>query len=103
MVADTWDTHLCEDVVKQVVLPARSSTSETCIQDVGDAHAVRYSRRFGGLDLKTTHYYGWRLLLSLGPKTRRWRFQWKSVVACGITAKGASRRSNFMWSVWSWD
>ena len=31
--------------------------------------------RFCGLGLKTTHRYGCRVLLSLGLKTRRWRFR----------------------------
>jgi hypothetical protein len=47
VVDDTWDTHLHEDVVEWVVLPARSMTSETRVQDVGNTHAVRYSRQFG--------------------------------------------------------
>jgi hypothetical protein len=41
----------------------------------------------------------WRLDL----KTRRWQFQWESVATRGIIAKGASRRSNFMWSAWPLD
>jgi hypothetical protein len=50
--------------------------------------------RFGGLGLKTTQRYGWWVLLSLGLKTRRWRFRREPVVARGMIAEGASRRSN---------
>ena len=49
---------------------------------------------FGGLGLKTTQRYGWRILLSLGLKTRRWRFRREPVVARDVIAEGASRRSN---------
>jgi hypothetical protein len=53
--------------------------------------------------LKTTLLYGWRVLLSLGLKTWwRW-FQREPMVACGITTKGVSRRSTFMWSAWPSD
>ena len=69
MAEDWWDTRL----------------------DVGDEHVVRYSRQFGGLGLKTTKRYKWRILLSLGLKTLWQRFQREPVVACGITAKGATR------------
>jgi hypothetical protein len=48
MVADTWDTHSSEDVMERVVLPARSRTGGTRVQDVGDTHAVHYSWWFGG-------------------------------------------------------
>jgi hypothetical protein len=48
MVVDTYDTHSCEDVVELDMLQAQSSTGGTCVQDVGDAHAVRYSRWSGG-------------------------------------------------------
>jgi hypothetical protein len=48
MVADTYDTHSHEDVAERVVLTVRLGTSGTCVQDVGDAHTVRYSRWFGG-------------------------------------------------------
>jgi hypothetical protein len=50
--------------------------------------------RFGGLGLKTTQHYGWRVLLSLGLKTRWWRFRREPVVARDMIAEGASRRSN---------
>jgi hypothetical protein len=40
MVVDTYDTHSCEDVVELDMLQAQSSTGGTCVQDVGDAHAV---------------------------------------------------------------
>jgi hypothetical protein len=36
MVDDTWDMHSCEDVVEWAVLPARSRTGGTHVQDVGD-------------------------------------------------------------------
>ena len=48
---------------------------------------------------KTTRRYRRRVWLSLGLKTRRWRFQWEPEVARGVIMKGASRRSNFVWSV----
>jgi hypothetical protein len=38
------------------------------------------------------------LSIELGLKTRRWQFQQEVVAARGITAKGASRRTNFVWS-----
>jgi hypothetical protein len=50
--------------------------------------------RFGGLGLKTTQRYGWWVLLSLGLKTWRRRFQRKSVAACGVIAEGVSWQSN---------
>jgi hypothetical protein len=40
--------HRCENVAERVVLPARSRISETRIHNMGDAHVVCYSRRFGG-------------------------------------------------------
>jgi hypothetical protein len=40
MVADIWDTHSREDVAERAVLPPRSRTRGTRVQDVGDAHAV---------------------------------------------------------------
>ena len=53
---------------------------------VEDAH-VATLMQFGGLGLKTTQHYGWRVLLSLGLKTRWWRFGREPVVARGLTAK----------------
>jgi hypothetical protein len=44
--------------------------------------------RFGGLGLKTTQRYGWRVLLSLGLKTRWWRFRREPVAARGLIAEG---------------
>jgi hypothetical protein len=49
---------------------------------------------------KNTQCYGWRVLQSLG---RRWRFQQELEVACGIITEGASKRSNFVRSVWPSD
>jgi hypothetical protein len=69
MVADTWDTQSREDMVERAVLPARSRTGGTSVQDMEDAPAVRYSRRIGGLGLKTTKRYALWVLLSLGLKT----------------------------------
>jgi hypothetical protein len=87
-----------------LMLSARSRTGGTRhVQDVGGEHTVRYSRQFGGLGLKTTKRYGWRILLSLGLNTRRRRFQGESVAARGITSKGASSQSNFVPSVWPSD
>jgi hypothetical protein len=48
VVVDTWDTHSRDDVVERAVLPARSRTGKTRVQDVGNTHAVRYSRWFSG-------------------------------------------------------
>jgi hypothetical protein len=42
--------------------------------------------RFGGLGLKTTQHYGWRVLLSLGLKTKWWRFRKEPEAACGVIA-----------------
>jgi hypothetical protein len=42
--ADTWDTHSYEDVADRVMLTTWSRTGGTCFQNVGDEHAVRYSR-----------------------------------------------------------
>ena len=50
--------------------------------------------RFGGLGLKTTQRYRWRVLLSLGLKTRRWRFRREPVAARDVIVEGASMRSN---------
>jgi hypothetical protein len=50
VVEDSWNTRLVVD----------------------DTHAVRYSRGFDGMGLKTTQYYRWQVLLSLGLKTL-WR------------------------------
>jgi hypothetical protein len=47
-VTDTEDMHRREDVVERIVSPERSRTGGTCVQDIGDAHAVHYSQRFGG-------------------------------------------------------
>jgi hypothetical protein len=75
----------------------------THVQDVGDMHMVRYSWHFGSWSSKTTLHCGWRVLLSLGLKTRRWRFERESLVARDITTKCASRQSNFVWSTWPSD
>jgi hypothetical protein len=40
VVADTWYTHLREDVVEQAMLPARSRTGGTHVQDVVDVDVV---------------------------------------------------------------
>jgi hypothetical protein len=48
--------------------------------------------RFGGLGLKTTKRYVLLILLSLGLKTRWWRFRREPVAACGVIVEGASRR-----------
>jgi hypothetical protein len=47
MVAHTRDTHSREDVAEHAVLLARLRTGGTRVQDVGDAHIMRYSRWFG--------------------------------------------------------
>jgi hypothetical protein len=47
-VPDTLDTHGYEDIVEWIVSPVRSRTGRTRVQDVGDTHAVHYSRWFGG-------------------------------------------------------
>jgi hypothetical protein len=89
VVADTWDTHSREDVVERAVSSTRSRTDRTSVQDVRDAHAVRYS---------------WWLILEkppsstdsgfstgLGLKTRWLRFRRESEAARGVIANGASR------------
>jgi hypothetical protein len=58
-VVDTWDTHSREDMVERVMLPMRSRNGGICVQDVGDAHAVRYSWWFGGRLLKN-HLALWK-------------------------------------------
>jgi hypothetical protein len=40
VVADTCDTYSREDVAERAVMPARSRTGGTRVQDVGDTHAV---------------------------------------------------------------
>jgi hypothetical protein len=69
MVANTWDTYLCEEVEEQIVLPTWSRTSETRVQYVGDTYGVHYSRWFQWLSLKTTQLYGSLVSPSLGLKT----------------------------------
>jgi hypothetical protein len=59
--------------------------------------------RFGGLGLKTTQRYKCLVLLTLGLKTRRWRFRRELVAARGVIAEGASRRSNSVWRTWPSD
>jgi hypothetical protein len=54
--------------VERVVLPAQSQTGGTRVQDVGDAHTVRYSRRFWWLSLKTTPHYGQRVFDEVWPQ-----------------------------------
>jgi hypothetical protein len=46
VVVDTWDTHSREYVAEQGMLPVRSRTGRTRVQDA--RHTVRYSRWFGG-------------------------------------------------------
>jgi hypothetical protein len=92
-----------EDVVEWTVLPAWSRTGETRVWSWRTRTRCGTHDGFGGLGLKTTQCYEWRVLLSLGLKTRQWRFWRELVAACGITAKGASRQSNFMWSVYPSD
>jgi len=102
-VADTWDTHLCEDVVEWTVLPAWSRTSGTHVWSWRTCTRCGAHGRFGGLGLKTTQRYGCLVLLSLGLKTRRWRFRREPVAARGVIAEGASRRSNSVWRTWPSD
>ena len=61
---------------------------------VEDVHEVRCSRQVWWFGPKTTQRYGWRVLLSLGLKTRRRWFRREPAVARGVIAEGASRRSN---------
>jgi hypothetical protein len=70
VVEDWWDTRLI----------------------VEDVHEVRCSRQvwwFG-----PQNHPALRVLLSLGLKTRWWRFRRESVAANSMIAEGASRRSN---------
>jgi hypothetical protein len=57
--SDTWDTHSGEDMVERVVLPGRSRIGGKRVQDMGDAHAVRYSRGLVVDPRKNTHRYIW--------------------------------------------
>jgi hypothetical protein len=59
---------------------------------VEDAHVVTLMQ-FGGLGLKTTKRYGWRVLLSLGLKTRWRRFLRESKAARGIIVKVCQREA----------
>jgi hypothetical protein len=99
----TPGTHLCEDVVEWTVLPAWSRTSGTRVWSWRTCTRCGTHGRFGGLGLKTTKRYGCLVLLSLGLKTRRWRFWREPVAACGVTVEGASRRSNSVWRTWPSD
>jgi hypothetical protein len=56
----------------------------------GHAGAVK-DERFGDGSSKTTLCCRRQVLLSLGLKARRWRFQMESMIACGIIVEGASR------------
>jgi hypothetical protein len=38
--------------------------------------------------------------IEFGPQNLTVRFRWESEATNGVTAKGASRRSNFVWRVW---
>jgi hypothetical protein len=69
-VTDTWDMHQREDMIERIVSPTWSRTSGTCVQDMGDAYAVCYSRWFLLLTLKTTQRCGGLVSLSLGLKTQ---------------------------------
>ena len=46
---------------------------------------------------------GGRFLTEFGLKTWWWQFRWESNATCGVITKGASRRSNFVWSAWPLD
>jgi hypothetical protein len=59
-VADTWDMHSHEDMVERSLLAVWSRTSRTRVQDMGDAHTVYYSWRFGGLPSKN-HFALWTM------------------------------------------
>jgi hypothetical protein len=75
---------------------------DTCPGHGGCAHCAILTAVWW-LSIKNTMRCGWRILLSLGLKTR-WRRFWREPVEVrGITVKGVSRRSNFVWSVWPSD
>ena len=62
---------------------------------VEDVHKVRCSRQVWWFGPQNhPQRYGWRVLLSLGLKNRRWRFRRESVAARGMIVEGASRQSN---------
>jgi hypothetical protein len=103
VVADTWDTHSCEDVVGWTMLPAWSRTGGTRVLSWRTCTQCRTHDGFGGLGLKTTQCYGCRVLLSLGLKNSTVAVLEGTGGAHGITAKGASRQSNFLCSVWPSD
>jgi hypothetical protein len=82
------------DVVEWTVLLAWSRTCRTCVWSWRTCTRYVAHGRFGGLGLKTTQRYGWRVLLSLGLKTQ-WRWFWRELVATrGMIVEGASRQSN---------
>jgi hypothetical protein len=103
MLTDSWDTHLCEDVVEWTVLPAWSRTSGTRVWSWRSCTRCGAHGRFGGLGLKTTQRYECLVLLSLELKTRRWRFWMEPVATRGVIAEGASRWSNSVWTTWPSD
>jgi hypothetical protein len=75
---------------------------ETCQGHVGCARGAILMTVWW-LSLKTILRYGWRVLLSLGLKTRWLRFKREPMIVRGVTSKDVLRRSNFVWSVWSSD
>jgi hypothetical protein len=70
----------------------------------GNAHAMQYSWRSGGLSskkhpaLRTTGFQP-----SLVSKLIKWRFRRELVAARDVTTEGASRRTNFVWNTWPSD
>jgi hypothetical protein len=89
MVVNTWDTHLCEDMVEWIVLPAWLRTGGTRVGSWRTCTRCGAHDRFGGLGLKTTQRYGCLVLLSLGLKTWRWRFRREPMAARDVIAEGA--------------
>ena len=94
MVVDTWDMHSREDMVEWVVLTVWLTSGGTHVWSWRTCTQCGTHGGFGGLGLKTTQCYRWWVLLSLGLKTRGQRFWREPVVARGVIAEGASRRSN---------
>jgi hypothetical protein len=92
VVADTWDTHLCKNMVEWTMLPAWSRTSGTRVWSWRTCTRFGAHDRFGGLGLKTTQRYGCLVLLCLGLKTWRWRFQREPVAARGGCVKAKQLR-----------
>jgi hypothetical protein len=70
------DSHIMLNITHEVVIYSLNSCEPySCAYVKLDniLSCANPSRRFGGLGLKTTQFYGWRVLLSMGLKSQhRW-------------------------------